>query len=135
VKGKLLIWLSLLSLAALTGCGRGRGPEETVQSAVQEAQDGHLERFLEHFDQRSKAHLGMFWALSQYYGYIDISELQYMSSLDATSSTIIGDSARVAVSDGRKEGVICLKREGNRWNIDLLARDDCFGAGEEEETR
>jgi len=93
------------------------------------ARDAAMDRFLDHFDEKSGALLGMFWTVSQRYGYVDSDDLAFLTDLQVTGSEVRGDSARVEVSDGRKSGTLCMRRDDGRWKIDLLAGDDCFDPG------
>ena len=112
--------LAFLTVAGATGCRRAVSPEQVVETAVQEAQAGHLEAFLDQFDRESRVRLGMFWALSTHYGYLRTYSLQHISTLRVTASRQEGERAEVDVTDGDREGTLFLNKEDGEWKIDLL---------------
>ena len=121
-------WFTLLLLLVLAGCEGAATPGNAVRSAIAAAQDGRRESFLAHFEERSASYLGMFWSVSQRYGYLEDGDLQYLGSLTVEETTAKGERAGVRVTDGDKTGTLCLKMDRGRWRIDLFARGNCLQA-------
>ena len=115
--------LVFLIAAGAPACRRGVAPDQVVQTAVQEAQAGHLEGFLDQFDRESRVRLGMFWALSTHYGYLRGYSLQHISTLRVTATREEGEEAEVDVTDGDREGTLFLIKEDGEWKINLLEND------------
>ena len=113
-------YLLLVLLAFSAGCSGPRAPAEVVESAIQSAQAGRLDEFLDHFEPRSKAMLGMFWAVSGRYGYLDDESLRFLSSGEVEEVSLEGDRAIVRLSHANRSGPICLRLVDNNWRIDLL---------------
>jgi hypothetical protein len=124
----LRILLLLCALLALS-CNAQRSPEETVQSAIIEAHERDLEGFLEHFDRESRGRLGMFWATSQRYGYLEADSLEYLNELEVLASepvTQAGTSwTKLTVTDGNRQGLLCLRLEQQQWRIALGQDSPC----------
>ena len=87
---------------------------------MEAARDGDLERFLSHFESRSARRLALYWSLSSHYGYLRERALEFLEDLAVVQTHLHGDNATVVVKDSRKDGVICLTKEENRWLINLL---------------
>jgi hypothetical protein len=99
---------------------------------TQAAQAGHTERFLAGFEARSKACLGLFYSVSRRYGYLGHEDLCLMADLEVLESEqwpVEGGKtrARLAVSDGLRQGALCFVTEDGAWKIDLFAGADCSG--------
>ncbi len=115
--------VALLLVAAGTGCRPAASPQQVVETAVEEAQAGHLPGFLNQFDRESRIRLGMFWSLSTHYGYLRGYSLQHISTLQVTATREEAERAEVDVTDGDRKGTLMLTREDGEWKINLLAND------------
>jgi len=105
--------------------------------AVELAQAGRLEPFLDRFEPESRARLAAFWTVSDRYGYLGPDALRHLASLqieearEETSPGAIngaeggedGAVAVVHVFDGVKSGEILLVRVAGEWKIDLRPRE------------
>jgi hypothetical protein len=108
--------LLIVLLVVAAGCG-GRSPADAVRSAVSEAQAGRHEAFLDHFEPASRSRLGLFWAVSEHYGYVDSETLRRVADLEIREEQVDGDHATVTVFDGEREGPLHLTRIDGSWKI------------------
>ena len=97
-----------------------------MQSAIMEAHEGDLEGFLEHFDRESQGRLGMFWATSLRYGYLESDSLEYLNEFEVLAAQRLEQAGtswtKLTVTNGDRQGVLCLKLEDREWRI-ALGRD------------
>jgi hypothetical protein len=96
-----------------------RSPEETVASAIAEAQAGRLEAFLSHFEPESRQRLALFWAVSTHYGYLEPETLSRLGDLAVEGIEVSQDLALVTVRDSRHQGTLTLHRIEGEWKIAL----------------
>ena len=111
-------------LAFSVGCNGTQAPAEVVESALQSAQSGRLEEFLDHFEPRSKAMRGMFWAVSSRYGYLDDEALRFLSSGEVEEVSQDGDRAVVRLIHKDRSGPVYLPLVDTNWRIDLLSHKE-----------
>lgn len=117
--------LLLVLVLPTASCGGTGQPADAVRTAVDRARTGDLDGFLECFTPESAPLLGMFWSVSNRYGYLDEDSLRYLADVEILGQETDDDRARVDVRTAGRQGTLCLALADGSWRIDLLAAEDC----------